>query len=336
VKATILTLLAALIVVPFSGGCHARRSGGVFIPSKDATSGRVAVILTTDCGVDIDDQWALTHLVLSPEFDLRAIVTTHASSVHHSSAASARCAADVLDRVVPATAARAPVVAGSDAPLQDATTPRDGAGVELLLRVARDFSASHRLALLSTGAATDIASAILKDPSIAHRLLLVAMGFTDWPRGGPEFNITNDPIAWQVILKSDVPLVVGSAEATKRALKLTRRSAAALMRQHGATGEYLYSLFDQWMARNQDLVARMVSPDTWVIWDEVVVAYALGMASGDGVARPHLEPDLFFSHPKTTDRITWLARIESGRVWRDFTGKIDARSAVTAAPAPVE
>ena len=35
------------------------------------------VILTTDCGADMDDQWALAHLVLSPEFDVRAVVTTH-------------------------------------------------------------------------------------------------------------------------------------------------------------------------------------------------------------------------------------------------------------------
>ena len=38
----------------------------------------IPVILTTDFGVEVDDQWALTHLVLSPRVDLRAVVTTHA------------------------------------------------------------------------------------------------------------------------------------------------------------------------------------------------------------------------------------------------------------------
>jgi inosine-uridine nucleoside N-ribohydrolase len=217
-----------------------------------------------------------------------------------------------------------PVIAGSDAPLQNARSARDNAGVELLLRVSRQYSPSHRLVVLSTGAATDVASAIVEDPSIADRVRLVAMGFTDWPRGGPEFNITNDPLAWQVILASNVPLVVGSAEATKRALRMTSRDAAALMRPHGAIGEYLFTMFDSWVATNPELVAKMVSPGTWVIWDEVVVAYVLGLAAGDDVARPRLEPDLSFSHPKTSERITWITQIESDRVWRDFTHKIDS------------
>ena len=337
VKALMLASVPTLAVAvsPFAG-CHTRTVTNTVMPSRTATSSPVAVILTTDCGVEVDDQWALTHLALSPELTLRAIVTTHASSVHLSSATSARCAADVLERVVPASAARVPVIAGSDAPLQDTSTARDGAGVELLLRVSREYSESHRLVVLSSGAATDMASAILKDPSIARRVLLVAMGFTDWPRGGPEFNITNDPLAWQVVLASDVPLVVGSSEATKRALRLTTRDAAALMRAHGPTGEYLYTLFDRWVTNNRELVARMVTAGTWVIWDEVVVAYALGLASGNEVARPRLEPSLLFSHPKTTQRITWVTRIETDRVWSDFTVKIDARSAVGLHAAAVE
>ena len=42
---------------------------------------RRAVVLTTDIGAETDDQWALAHLALSPEFDLRGIVTTHATTM---------------------------------------------------------------------------------------------------------------------------------------------------------------------------------------------------------------------------------------------------------------
>ena len=35
------------------------------------------IVLTTDCGAEIDDQFALAHQVLSPALDLRAVVTTH-------------------------------------------------------------------------------------------------------------------------------------------------------------------------------------------------------------------------------------------------------------------
>ena len=275
----------------------------------------------------MDDQWALAHLLLSTELDLRAVITTHASSIRFTSATSAEKAADVVRHVLPARASSLPVVAGSPEPLQDAKIPRENAGVDLLLRLSAEFSESRRLIVFVIGAGTDVASAILKDPSIANRITVVAMGFIDWPGGGDFFNVKNDPLAWQVILDSDVPLVIGSGEAAKRGLKLTRAEAAALMRSRGPTGEYLYSQFDDWLKREPKMIAQVVAPETWVVWDEIVVAYALGLARGREVPRPRLQPDLSFSHPDTTKRITWLDEIDTEHLWRDFTRKIDSRAA---------
>ena len=324
---SVALLLTAAGMFLFVTGCQGQKPGGE--PASETTSAITApaAILTTDCGAEMDDQWALAHLLLSPEVDLRAVITTHASSIHLSSATSAQEAAEVVKRVLPARASSLPVVAGSAAPLQDPKTPRENAGVDLLLRLSRDFSESRRLIVFAIGASTDVASAILKDSSIANRITLVAMGFDDWPGGGDVFNVKNDPLAWQVILNSDVPLVVGSSAATKRGLRLTKAEAAALMGSRGAIGEYLYSLFDDWLEREPKLVAQVVAPEAWVIWDEVVVAYALGLARGHQVPRPQLQPDLSFSHPDTTKRITWLAEIDTEQVWRDFTRKIDAREA---------
>jgi inosine-uridine nucleoside N-ribohydrolase len=191
--------------------------------------------------------------------------------------------------------------------------------------VSREFSASQRLVVFVTGAATDVASAILEDPSVTDRIAVVAMAFEDWPGGGDAFNVRNDPYAWQVLLGSDVPLVVGSGALTRRGLRLTRTDADALMSPHGSLGDYLYSIFAGWLDTQAELVARVVAPDTWVIWDEVVVAYALGMARGEEVPRPMLEQDLSFSHDETERRMTWLTEIDTDRVWQDFTRKLDVR-----------
>ena len=118
------------------------------------------------------------------------------------------------------------------------------------------------------GAATDVASAILKDPSLAERITVVAMAFNNWPAGGDVFNVVNDPLAWQVVLNSDVPLVVGSFAVTRQALSLTRSEAEELMSSRGAVGDYLHSLFTEWLDQQAPLVAQVVAPDTWVIWDE--------------------------------------------------------------------
>src|SRR5256885_11036915 len=87
-------LTTAALACAILGGGPAHISGARAAPA--ATAPRTSVVLTTDCGADIDDQWALAHVALSPELDLRGVVTTHAATVHVSSAASARCAADVL------------------------------------------------------------------------------------------------------------------------------------------------------------------------------------------------------------------------------------------------
>jgi inosine-uridine nucleoside N-ribohydrolase len=79
-----------------------------------------------------------------------------------------------------------------------------------------------------------VSSVILKDPSITNRISVVAMGFDDRPAGGDEFNIKNDPLAWQIILDSQVPVVVGSSAVARRGLRLTPTEAAALIQPHGA------------------------------------------------------------------------------------------------------
>jgi purine nucleosidase len=321
-----IIFLLLVIGSPLSSG-----NGQVKKPPRDSAGSKtvarfpLAAVLSTDCGVDMDDQWALAHMLLSPEIDLRAIITSHASSVGFSSAASAKKAAEVVQRVLPAgTRSRPPVMPGSDSPLKSSTTPQENAAVDFLLRLSRSFSASRPLIIFVTGAGTDVASAILRDPSIANRISLVAMGFNDWPAGGDVFNVKNDPLAWQVILDSRVPVVVGSDAVTRRGLRLARAEAAALIKPHGPMGEYLYSIFDDFLKNNPAIVVQYVAPETWVVWDEVVVAYALGMAKGKDVPRPKLQLDLSFSHPETSRRITWLTEIDTGRFWLDFTRKMDA------------
>jgi purine nucleosidase len=325
-----LVLLALAIGSPLLARCQAQTPHDDAAPSETITPttlpvSPLPVVLTTDCGVEIDDQWALAHLLLSPEIDLRAVITSHAASIGFSSATSAKKAAEVIERVLPASLAPPPVLPGSNAPLQDVTTPRQNAGVDKLLEISRGFSGSRRLVVLVIGAATDVASAILVDPSVVNRVSVVAMGYDDWPGGRDGFNVRNDPLAWRVLLDSDAPVVVGSGALTRRALRLSRTEAGALIRRHGPVGEYLYSLLDNFLTKQGWLAARLVAPETWVIWDEVVVAYALGMARGNEVPRPGLEPDLSFSHPETSRRITWLTDIDTDRFWLDLTKKMDAR-----------
>jgi purine nucleosidase len=321
-----LVILILAIASPWlSTYCQAQKRPHDSVSSRALARSPLPAVLSTDCGVEMDDQWALAHLLMSPEIDLRAVITSHASSIGFSSATSAKRAAEVISHVLPVGASSRPtLITGSDSPLKNSTRPQENAAVDFLLRLSQSFSASRPLILFITGAGTDVASAILKDPSITDRVSVVAMGFNDWPAGGDGFNIKNDPLSWQIILDSQVPVVVGSDALTRRGLRLTRTEAASLMKPHGPMGEYLYSILDDFMKKNPAIVAQFVAPDAWVVWDEVVVAYALGMAKGKKVARPKLQSDLSFSHPETKRQITWLTEIDTGRFWLDLTRKMDA------------
>ena len=272
----------------------------------------------------MDDQWALAHLVLSPEFDLRAVVTTHTGkhAILPAPAAesSARIAREVVSRMP--VRSRPTVIPGSSIPLAS-RAPFRNAGVDRIISESRPFTRDRRLTVLVIGAATDTASALLVDPTLADRIEIAAMGFRGWTEGGDEFNIQNDPLAWQVILDSGVPVTVGDGNTTKRDLSLTSVRAHAILDPAGDSGRYLAGLLDDWLAKHRDIVVQVTGDaKVWPVWDEVTVAHLLGMTKSDKRPRPKLRPDLTFDHTPKTGTITWVTAIDGPRLWTDLAKRL--------------
>ena len=51
-------------------------STGVMYGVQNADS-RIPVVLSTDVGNEIDDQWAITYLLLQPRFDVLGVISAH-------------------------------------------------------------------------------------------------------------------------------------------------------------------------------------------------------------------------------------------------------------------
>src|SRR6476619_906236 len=101
------------------------------MPAQALPGTRRPVVVSTDCGVDMDDQWAIVHLSLIPEFDVRGMVTSHAPNLPSPPAQeSARIAGTVLDAL--GLAVRPPIFAGSDTPLSS-KQPILNAGVDFII-----------------------------------------------------------------------------------------------------------------------------------------------------------------------------------------------------------
>src|SRR5439155_24574076 len=132
---------------------------------------------------------------------------------------------------------------------------RSNPGVDLLLSESRRPQ-GRRLHVLVIGAATDVASALLIDPGFAERVEVVAMGFDGWPEGGDPWNVKNDVRAWQVLLQSRVPIVVGDGDVGRRRLGMSVASAHRWLDASGAPGRPLVALLETWLTKNAALARK--------------------------------------------------------------------------------
>ena len=285
--------------------------------------GKTAVILSTDVGNEIDDQWAITYMLLSPTFDVKGIISAHGPSLPDPSAhATYKILVDLVERRL-GMLTHPPLFEGSSLPLSDRQTPRGNHGVDFIIETSHSFSKENRLAVLTIGAATDVASAILEDATLVDRIRVVAMGFKSLSEGGNEFNIQNDPRAWQVILDSAVPVTIGSADVCRKDLAMSFEHAKHLVGESGPVGRWLWDEYQDWYFRNVKPWRKDDFSKPWIIWDTVVMAYEQGMTTQEQIPRPRLADNLSFEKTSTDKTITWIDGIDSKRLWDDFSHKLD-------------
>lgn len=286
-------------------------------PLARTSSQPLSVVLSTDCGTEIDDQWAVIYLVLSPEIRVLGFLGNHARNGLTGQKARDTIL-DVLENRL-GMADHPPVWAGADGPLPSLQEPVENEAVRFLIEQSRAFSPTHRLNVLVIGSHTDVATAILRDPSIVSRIRVVMMGFEDWPTGGDPWNVRNDPLAARVVMDSGVPLVVGSAQVCLRDLSLTTEECQTLLQGTGAAGAWLAQCFAEFPGRMEHR-GRQV----WPIWDNIVPAHLLGFTRTTEYHRPRLADDLTFDHTPPRGQLTWIESVETDLLWADFVSKLRA------------
>jgi len=282
-----------------------------------------SVILSTDVGNEIDDQWAITYMLTNPAFDVQGIVSALAPSLPDPSAhATYEVLVDLVERRL-RLQTHAPLFEGSSVPLPDTKTPHPNAGVDFIIQTSKRFSKNNRLTVLTIGAATDVASAILVEPTIVDRIHVVAMGFRNLTEAGKEYNVENDPHAWQAILDSDVPVTIGSGDVCQHDLALSFENARSLISTHGPVGAWLWAEYQDWYFRFVKPLRQNDFSKPWVIWDIITLAYEQGMTTSKSIPRPRLRDDLSFEQADRNKTITWITSVDSARLWPDFLQKLD-------------
>ena len=215
-----------------------------------------------------------------------------------------------------------PLIVGGSLPLENSRTARESPAVDFLIETSRSFSKDRRLTVLMIGAATDVGAALLKDPTLADRIRVIQMGFTD-EAGGNEFNIANDIHAAQAILESNVPLVIGPGKVCRASLSLGFEQAREMLIGRGAIGAWLWEEYQAWYFRYVKPLRVNDFSKPWVIWDDITLAYVLGMTTQHSLPRPRLRDDMTFEQVQTERTVTWITDVDEQLMWKDFLGLVD-------------
>jgi purine nucleosidase len=283
---------------------------------------RTKVILSTDVGNEIDDQWAIAYLLLQPRFEVLGVMSAHAPSITAPAGhTSYRILVDVVENRL-GMKRHPPLIEGGSVPLENDKSPQPSPAVDFIVKMSKRFSSENRLTVLVIGAATDVASAILTDPTIVDRIRVIQMGFHD-ENGGDEFNVANDAQAVKAILNSRVPLVIGPGNVCRASLSLTLSQAREMLARRGPIGAWLWEEYQAWYFRYVKPLRVNDFSKPWVIWDDITLAYVLGMTQQHTLPRPKLRDNMTFEQIQTDQVVTWITDVDEQQMWGDFFRLVD-------------
>ena len=140
--------------------------------------GRVDVILDTDTYNEIDDQFALSYMLRSPEkLNVKAIYAApfHNEKSNGPADGMEKSYQEILNILELAGRAelKQEVYRGSLRYLPDEETPVDSPAAANLAERAMEYTPDRPLYVVAIGAITNIASAILMNPEIIDRIFLL-------------------------------------------------------------------------------------------------------------------------------------------------------------------
>lgn len=199
---------------------------------------RARVLISTDAKNEADDQFAIVHALLTPSFEVTGIVPAHFGT--RRTTASLRESREEVDLLLALMGwqGRVPVVDGAAAAMASETelAPSEGAALIVAEALREDPRPLH---VPVYGPLTDVASALLMEPAIAARSVKVVwIGGGPWPAGGPEFNLSNDIAAANVVMRSGLE-VWQIPSTVYRKMAVSYAELEEKVGPHGRLGRYL-------------------------------------------------------------------------------------------------
>ena len=233
----------------------------------------VDVVIDTDAYNEIDDQFAISYALRSPErLNVQALYAAPFLNHRSTSPEDGMVKSEKeIHKLLTLLGEEREVYAGSRTYLPDENTPVISPAAEDLSRRAMAYSPEEPLYVVALGAITNVASALLLNPAIADRIVVVWLGghALEWP-DNREFNMQQDVAAARVIYGSGAPLVMLPCCGVVSTFTTTGPELDHWLRGKNALCDYL-------VQNTVDEAESYARGQAWsrVIWDVTAVAWLL-------------------------------------------------------------
>ena len=235
------------------------------VPEKDK---KIRVIIDTDAKNEIDDQWAITLALLSPErFEIEGFIAANYNNSNGDGAVSIENSYNEIKTILAKMGLedKYPVYRGSH-PMRYKYEPSESEGVDFIIETALTSTPEDPVWVVALGSATNLASAYLKEPGIINHVVFFWHGRTRWPEKCWNFNVFGDRHAAITLFEAPIPLILFD---TGTHLYCSMEESGKMVKPYGEIGEYLheYRYTNEYFQREDkgffDLgdIAALVDPD---------------------------------------------------------------------------
>jgi len=211
-------------------------------------AGQIDVVLDTDAFNEVDDQFALSYLIRSPE-KINLLAVYSAPFMNEKVASPKEGMERSFDEILNIATLcgredlKSLTYRGSERFLPDEHTPVLSDAAQNLAERAMSQPEGRPLYVLAIGAITNVASALLMNPQIAEKIVLVWLGghAHHWD-DTREFNLFQDVASARVVFDSGVPMVQVPCMGVVTHLTTTGPELKHCMAGKNELCDYLYNI----------------------------------------------------------------------------------------------
>lgn len=281
---------------------------------------RKKVLFDSDTFNEIDDQYALVHLLASPDrceiLGLCAAPFLNDRSV--SPADGERKSYGEIVKVMSLTDEHFdyPVFHGSESFLSDRNTPVASPAVDQIIRAAAE-NPGEPIYVVAIGAVTNVASALLKAPEIRENLVVIWLG-ANLPEAGrniDEFNLREDIPAGQALFDSGALILLLPMAVTANVYIAQSEMKPFLQRTPLPVCGYLYEEWTRYMS--EEAHGKVV----WDLAGSGVMTVPEAF-SFETVPTPGLGDDAEYICRETDSKMLLLRQIDGGKIFADWFSRV--------------